>query len=140
MKDLVQRLIKGLEVKSRTSGNLHNVKAGAATVAEVVVGSKTVRVNFKSKPTIKTGVKLAGESSKWAGGGVVVTEENVADVRRLIESAVAGAGQGSQDQPEPPKPSRLRPAKDKTQQQQPAPKPASQKRTGVQPFATAAAA
>jgi hypothetical protein len=136
MKELVSRLIKGLEVKSRTSGNLHNVKAGTATVAEVCVGSKTVRVNFKARPKGKTSVKLEGESSKWAGGGVVVTEANVADVRKLIEAAVEAATPkpADPDKPEAPK-SRLRrrssaeapndKAEDKTTA------------TGVQAFATA---
>jgi hypothetical protein len=139
MKDLVKKLLKGLDTQARPDGSVIRVRAGKQTVAEVCVGKSSVRANFKAKPTIKSDVKLGGSSASWKGGGTVVTEENVAGVRRLIESAVAGAGQGEKDQPEPPKPSRLRPAQpDKKQTEETKTKSgASQKRSGVQVFATA---
>jgi hypothetical protein len=139
MKALVARLLKGLDTQARPDGSVIRVRAGKQTVAEVCVGKSSVRANFKTKPTIKSDVKLAGSSASWKGGGTVVTEENVAGVRRLIEAAVAGAGAGKSDQPEPPKPSRLRPAQpDKKQTDKPKAQASSSKRTGVQPFAKAA--
>ena len=72
-KPLHVALLDGFEVKSRANGTVHTIKQGNATVAEVCVGAKKVRLNLRSasKPAPKN-LKLDGKSKTWAGGGVVV--------------------------------------------------------------------
>lgn len=113
MQHLALDLVKGLETKARQDGSVVAVKVGKATVAEVVVGAKTVRVNFREKPKGGPKVALAGKSAKWAGGGVVVTEENVGDVRKLLELAVVAAGGAPKSKPRL-RPRTADPAKKKT--------------------------
>jgi hypothetical protein len=92
MQHVALDLVKGLETKARADGSVVGIKAGKTTVAELVVGTMTVRVNFRQKVTGGPKVALSGKSAKWAGGGVVVTEANSADVRKLLELAVTAAG------------------------------------------------
>lgn len=70
----------------------YSVKGSSGTVAEICVGKRNVRVNFKRAPPkakIAKGIELSGHSKSWRGGGLVVTEENVQKVGTLL---VAGAG------------------------------------------------
>jgi hypothetical protein len=91
-KPLHLQLLDGFEVKSRPNGTVHTVKAGKATVAEVCVGAKKVRLNLRAavKPAPK-GIKLDGKSKTWAGGGLVVTPENLAAARALLAAAAKAA-------------------------------------------------
>jgi hypothetical protein len=84
----LQTLLDGLQVKSRPDGTVHTVKDGEGkTVAEVCVGTKKTRVNFRSAPK---GLKTDGKSKSWQGGGVVVDEKNAKTVRAAL---LAAAGQ-----------------------------------------------
>jgi len=92
------RLMDGATVKSRDDGSVHTIKgADGRTAAEVCVGKSTVRLNFREPPSrdAPTGVALGGRSQSWRGGGVVVTEANLAAARALL--AFVCRFDGSQD-------------------------------------------
>lgn len=82
-------LISGLDTKARKDGTVITVKAGSKTVGEVCCGKKFVRLNLRTaaKATPK-GLVLGGKSKSWPGGGVVVTADNVAACRALLDAAV----------------------------------------------------
>jgi hypothetical protein len=81
------RLMDGATVQSRDDGTVHTIKgADGRTAAEVCVGKSTVRLNFRAAPSsdAPTGIALGGRSQSWRGGGVVVTEANLASARALL--------------------------------------------------------
>jgi hypothetical protein len=94
-------LIAGLTVKTRPDGTVITVKSpdGRATVAEVCVGTKKTRVNFRETPKSALAKSLTGKSKSWPGGGVVVDEKNAAVVRAALLAAT---------KPEAAKPKRSR--------------------------------
>jgi hypothetical protein len=85
-KALHQQLLEGFEVKSRKDGTVHTVKHGGRTVAEVCVGTKKVRLNVRAQVKAPKNLPLAGKSKTWAGGGCILTEENVSAARALLAS------------------------------------------------------
>lgn len=94
-KALWQRLIDGYTVRSRDANDVHTIKGdGQHTVAEVCAGKTKTRLNFKSDPSgmkgvkIPKGIELGGKSKSWAGGGLVVTEENFDGARALLDAVV----------------------------------------------------
>jgi MoxR-like ATPase len=92
--DLYGRLVDGLslDVTSRPDGSVHTIHgADRKTVAEVVLGKGTTRLNFRAVPDSEapTDIQLSGRSSNWTGGGVVVTEANLPACRALLRH-VAG--------------------------------------------------
>lgn len=91
-KPLHLQLLDGFEVKSRDDGSVHTIKQGKATVAEVCVGARKVRLNLRAavKPLPK-GLELDGKSKTWAGGGVVVTPDNLAAARAVLAAAAKAA-------------------------------------------------
>jgi hypothetical protein len=147
---LVATLVKGLDVHRRPNGRVITIKPARA--AEVVLGKGgSVRVNFRTRPTGAPKNLLSTGTGSWPGGGVSVTSENLATVRKLIEVAVEAA---TPKTPDPDKPvvtaSRLRPRQPQTETPKPAeapkPEPAKtggngngKRSTGVQAFATATA-
>lgn len=80
------RLLDGLTVKSRADGTVHSIKRDGKTVAEVCVGAKKVRLNLRDAVKPPKGVELSGKSKTWAGGGCIVTDENLAACRALLGS------------------------------------------------------
>ena len=46
-------------------------------------------MNFKGTPKPVKGIALAGHSSSWPGGGVVVTAENVKAARAMLTAVTA---------------------------------------------------
>jgi hypothetical protein len=137
---LVATVIKGLDVHRRPNGKVITIKPGRT--AELVLGKGgNVRVNFRARPTGAPKGLLSAGTGSWPGGGCTVTNENLAAVRKLVETAVAAAAPQDPDKPAPAK-SRLRPAKPQTETPKPdeTPKPEpvkNGKRSGVQVFATA---
>jgi hypothetical protein len=93
------RLLDGLDTKSRPDGTVHTIRAGSRTVAEVCVGKKNVRANFKTELPAASRKKLSGKSKSWPGGGVLVTDDNLNEVRNMLELAVSRtqAAQGASD-------------------------------------------
>jgi hypothetical protein len=90
-KQIVSTLLDGLTVSSRKDGTVHTIKREKATVAEVCVGTRAVRLNLRNAPAknrVPKSIKLVGKSKSWPGGGVVVTAEN-ATAARAVLSAVA---------------------------------------------------
>lgn len=85
---IVKKLTDGLDTHERQDGKVTRVRAEGHPVAEVVVGSETVRVNFRERPASAEGLHLGGRSKSWPGGGVQVTDENADKVRALLEEAV----------------------------------------------------
>jgi hypothetical protein len=89
-KSIHSQLLDGLQVKSRADGSVHTVKAEGKVVAEVCVGTRKTRVNFKASPkSLPKGLALDGKSKTWAGGGIVVDESNVAKVCAILAQLVA---------------------------------------------------
>ena len=83
-------LLDGLNVKSRADGTVHTIKSAAgAVVAEVCVGKKQTRLNFKQTPkSLPKSVELSGQSKSWPGGGIVVTAANASAVRSVLVGVV----------------------------------------------------
>lgn len=95
-----ETLMEGIaNVKSRPNGEVHTIHApdGKTTVAEVCVGKRATRINFRQTPSNALmkkegkGVELAGKSKSWAGGGCKVTSENVTAIRSLLLAVIAKA-------------------------------------------------
>ena len=89
---LWRRLLEGFDYRSRPNNAVHQVKvASGVTIGEVCVGAQKTRLNFR-EPVIgqpdDLAVQLTGRSQSWRGGGVVVTEFNLDDCRRLIAFVV----------------------------------------------------
>jgi hypothetical protein len=79
------QLLDGLTVKSRADGTVHTVKAAdGKTVAEVCVGTKKIRANFRTAPRGAVAKLLDGKSKSWPGGGVVVDEANAERIRAAL--------------------------------------------------------
>lgn len=85
-KSLHQQLLDGFDVKSRDDGTVHTIKREGKTVAEVCVGAKKVRLNVRESVKAPKNLELSGKSKTWAGGGCIVTEENLAACRALLAS------------------------------------------------------
>lgn len=89
------QILEGLNVKSRKDGSVHTIKdANGKTVAEVCVGKKRTRLNFRTVPSGKgmpKGIDLGGKSKSWQGGGVVLNEANVGLARELLVFVVGTA-------------------------------------------------
>jgi hypothetical protein len=91
-KEIVSTLLDGLEVSSRKDGTVHTIKREKKTVAEVCVGTRSVRLNLRSAPPkgkLPKSVKLVGKSKSWPGGGLVVTDENVKAARAVLSAVAA---------------------------------------------------
>src|ERR1700730_11390319 len=93
VKSVHAQLLDGLNVKSRTDGSVHTVRAadGKTVVAEVCVGKKATRLNLRAWPAkVKApkGLELSGKSKSWEGGGVIVTEANVKAARALLANVI----------------------------------------------------
>jgi hypothetical protein len=87
-----RRLLEGFDYRSRPNNAVHQIKASSGvTIGEVCVGAQKTRLNFR-EPVIgqpdDLAVQLTGRSQSWRGGGVVVTEFNLDDCRRLIAFVV----------------------------------------------------
>lgn len=83
-KSLHEQLLDGFEVKSRDDGTVHTIKREGRAVAEVCVGARKVRLNVRDAVKAPKNLKLSGKSKSWAGGGVIVTNENLAACRALL--------------------------------------------------------
>src|SRR5579859_6603845 len=83
-----KQITEGLTVKARDDGSVITVKgANGKTVAELCVGTKTTRVNFREAPKSALAKQLGGKSKSWPGGGVIVTDKNAAAVRAALLAA-----------------------------------------------------
>jgi|SRR5581483_3193478 len=84
-----KQLTEGLTVKARPDGSVISVKDayGKKTVAEVCVGTKRTRVNFREAPKGALAKQLGGKSKSWGGGGVLVDDENAQLVRSALLQA-----------------------------------------------------
>jgi hypothetical protein len=81
---LHRQLLDGLTVKSRADGSVHTVKADGKTIAEVCVGVKATRLNLRANAKAPKSLTLTGKSKSWPGGGLVITDKNVAAARVLL--------------------------------------------------------
>jgi len=85
-------LMDGMTVKSRDDGSVHTIKGadGKTTVAEVCVGKKDTRLNFKSAipEDAPEGIELSGHSTSWKGGGVRINDANLPAARELLQFVV----------------------------------------------------
>jgi hypothetical protein len=88
---LHQQLLAGLDVKSRQNGSVHTIKANGKVVAEVCVGTKKVRLNFRNELPAKERKLLSGKSKSWPGGGMIVTADNLKEARALLDLAIQPA-------------------------------------------------
>lgn len=86
---LHEQLLHGLTYVSRADGSVHTVKSsdGARTCAEICVGLKKTRINFRNEQPAAARKLLSGTSATWKGGGAVVTDANVADLRAALVAA-----------------------------------------------------
>jgi hypothetical protein len=90
------QLLTGLDTKARPNGTVITVKSAGKVIAEVCVGKKFARLNFRAEvKVLKGGPVLSGKSKSWPGGGCVLSAENVAALRALLDVAVRSA-QGAQ--------------------------------------------
>jgi hypothetical protein len=99
-KSLHDTLLDGFDVKSRADGTVHTIKANGKVVGEVCVGTKKVRLNLKATPAkgaVPKSIALDGKSKTWAGGGVIVTDENVTAARALVSAVVAAVPEPQAD-------------------------------------------
>jgi len=98
------QLLDGIkDVKSRKDGSVHTIRSNGKVVAEVCVGKKATRLNFRSRPKlVPKSVALTGKSTVWAGGGLIVTETNLAAAKSILSALLKGAA---------PKPAAKRPAR-----------------------------
>jgi hypothetical protein len=83
------RLLDGLTFKSRSDGSVHTVKTGTHVVAEVCVGTKKVRLNFRAQPKASKSLTLSGKSKSWPAGGIVVDAKNLNAARAALASVTA---------------------------------------------------
>lgn len=96
-KEIFETLIKGLSLKSRDDGTVHQVKGAdeKTTVAEICVGKTgKIRMNLPKALSTKApkGLDLTGSKSHtWLGGGAVITEENLPAAIKVLEFVVAEA-------------------------------------------------
>lgn len=92
-KALHQQLLDGLDnVKSRPNGTVHTLHdAEGKVVAEICVGKRATRVNFRIVPKAAKGLDLTTKSKTWVGGGIVVTDENVSKVKAALASVLQTA-------------------------------------------------
>jgi len=84
---LSRRLLDGFDYTSRGNLSVHTVHAGGSTIAEVCVGTTgRTRLNFKREVVgaPPAAPRLGGSDKRWAGGGVMVTDANLEDCRRLL--------------------------------------------------------
>lgn len=85
-------LMNGIEnIKSRDDGSVHTIHLaadGKTVVAEVCVGKKRTRLNFKDKVEFAPEGFLSGRSKSWVGGGIVLTTDNLAPARELLLQVV----------------------------------------------------
>lgn len=89
-------------VKSRANGYVHTVKSadGRTTVAEVCVGKRLTRLNFRDAvrgELVPDGVALGGRSSSWACG-VNVTDDNAEALAALLAAVVGDPAAATTDE------------------------------------------
>lgn len=86
-----KQLTEGLTIHERKDGSVVTVKSadGKATVAEICVGIKKTRVNFRATPKGVIVKQLGGKSKSWPGGGLVVDEKNA----KVVRAALVGVAQ-----------------------------------------------
>ena len=93
-----ETLLEGIaNVKSREDGSVHTIHApdGKTTLAEICVGKRATRINFRQVPSINMmkkegkGIELVGKSKTWLGQGTKVTDENVGQIRTLLLAVIA---------------------------------------------------
>ena len=91
-KQLVSTLLKGLDVHSRDTGEVHTIRGkDGSTVGEVCVGKRAVRVNVRQAPGKVRGVTFGGKSKAWAAGAVATA----ANAAALHSALVAAAGKAA---------------------------------------------
>lgn len=107
MSNIAKTLLADVDnVKSRTDGSVHTLhgRDGSTTLAELCVGKRTARFNVR-EPLAAAMVKrhdvaasLGGRSKSWRGGGIVVTDGNVAAVRALLLDVIAASPEAAADE------------------------------------------
>lgn len=101
---LAAQLTEGFSTQARRGRKVIRVKDNSdRTVAEIVIGKNTVRLNVRDELPENVeliaqaeGLIFAGKSDTWRGGGVRVTEHNVEAVRLILTAIIydgAAAGQ-----------------------------------------------
>jgi len=94
---VIDQLLNGHNVHKRSGSRVFRVHGGGTTVAEVVVGDATVRLNMRELSedieliAESEGISPKGRSKTWKGGGVKVTPENVSSVREVLDALVREA-------------------------------------------------
>lgn len=91
----------GERLRRRPGADAGERASGCRRLAEVCVGSRKVRMNVRSAIKAPKGLVLSGKSKSWAGGGVIITEANLAAARTLLASLTSA----------PPAPASPAPAK-----------------------------
>lgn len=101
---LAAQLTEGFSTQARRGRKVIRVKDNSdRTIAEVVVGKNTVRLNVRDELPENVeliaqaeGLIFAGKSDTWRGGGVRVTEHNVESVRTILAAIVHDGTAASQ--------------------------------------------
>lgn len=94
---VVDQLLEGHDVHKRDGHRVFRVHGGGTTVAEIVVGDATVRMNMRELSgdvelvAEAEGLRPKGRSKTWKGGGIKVTSENVSAAKEILNALVRDA-------------------------------------------------